>query len=142
MILEALTGKALPYIAAGVGVVLLAMAGTIYWLMSDRARLNERVGKLDQANQQLAQTAHEQAAENAALQAEITKRDRVVQSAVRARQLAQSNAQSARKSLEEALADNACAHSRHPAAIADSLRSLTADHQDENRVSVSPGNAD
>ena len=138
MILSALTGKALPI----AGVIILAMAGAIYWLMQERDALNERVGTLEQANEQLATAAREQAAENAALNAELDRRDSIVTSAIRARQAADKAARNAQQQLREALANDECSQTAHPAALTDSLRSLTADHQDRDGVPVPADSAD
>ncbi|MDX1816100.1 MAG: hypothetical protein R3180_00165 [Marinobacter sp.] len=115
------------------GAIILALLGAVGWLMHDRSQLNERIGQLDHANQQLVQSAHEQAAENAALQSEIDKRDRVVQSAVRAREAAEANAQSIRRQLQEAIKNDPWSDGDLPAAVIDSLRKRsTPDNQNQN----------
>lgn len=131
MILKALTGKAMPYIAIGVAGLIVVMLAALIWLMQDRDRLNAQVGELELANVQLAQSAREQAAENAQLNADIKRRDNLVVTAVKARQLAESNALKLQQQLQEALANDACANTDHPGVVADSLRLRSGgDHPD------------
>jgi len=122
--------------AIGVLTLLLLASG---WLIKG---LYEDVGQLEQANAQLAQSAREQAEENAQLNAELNRRDSVVTSSIKARQLAEKVAQTAQTKLYEALADDACANSDHPDAIADSLRSLSADYSDQDNLPLSANGSD
>lgn len=122
MILKALTGTAGPYIIGAVVVGFLALLGTIGYLWDSRDRAVQEAAKLDQANAQFAQTIREQAMDNSSLRAEIKRRDAVVASAVKARQLAESRARATQEQLQEALKDDECAQTAHPSAVADSLR--------------------
>ena len=122
--------------AIGVLTLLLLASG---WLIKG---LYEDVGKLEQANAQLEQSAREQAEENAQLNAELNRRDSVVTSSIKARQLAEKDAQTAQTKLYEALADDACANTDHPDAIADSLRSLSADYSDQDNLPLSANSSD
>ena len=122
--------------AIGVLTLLLLASG---WLIKG---LYEDVGKLEQEKAQLAQSAREQAEENAQLNAELNRRDSVVTSSIKARQLAEKAAKTAQTKLNEALADDACANTDHPDAIADSLRSLSADYSDQDNLPLSANSSD
>ena len=122
--------------AIGVLTLLLLASG---WLIKG---LYEDVGKLEQANAQLEQSAREQAEENAQLNAELNRRDSVVTSSIKARQLAEKAAKTAQTKLNEALADDTCANTDHPDAIADSLRSLSADYSDQDNLPLSANSSD
>jgi len=122
--------------AIGVLTLLLLASG---WLIKG---LYEDVGQLEQANAQLAQSAREQAEENALLNAELDRRDSVVTNSIKARQLAEKAAKTAQTKLNEALADDACANTDHPDAIADSLRSLSADYSDQDNLPLSANGSD
>ena len=141
MIFGAIAGKFAPYLAVGAGALAIAMLATIGFLWHSRDALKEQVGTLEQANAQLAQSAREQAVENAQLNAELDRRDDAVTRAIRARQAADKAAQTAQSNLQEALADDACAHTDHPDAIADSLRSLS-DYPDQDRLPLPANRSD
>lgn len=122
--------------AIAVLVILLGIAG--YTLKN----LYEEVGQLEQANTELKQSLKEQAAENAELTAEMARRDSVVASTIRTRQMADKALASAQRKLREALADNECAATPHPDSVADSLRGLGAGDRDKDGVPVSTDSAD
>ena len=141
MIFGAITAKFAPYLAVSAGILAVAMLATIGFLWQSRDALKEQVGTLEQANIQLAQSAREQAVENAQLNAELDRRDDAVTRALRARQAADRAAQAAQDTLQEALADDACANTVHPNAMTDSLRKL-ADYSDKDSLQIPPNLAD
>ena len=141
MIFGAITAKFAPYLAVSAGILAVAMLATIGFLWQSRDALKEQVGTLEQANIQLAQSAREQAVENAQLNAELDRRDDAVTRALRARQAADRAAQAARDTLQEALSDDACANTNHPDAITDSLRSLSS-HPDKDSVPIPANGSD
>jgi len=121
--------------AIGVLTLLLISSG---WIIKG---LYEDVGKLEQVNSQLKQSLVDEVAENAALMAELDRRDDAVTRAMRARQAADRAAQAAQDTLQEALSDDACANTNHPDAITDSLRSLSS-HPDKDSVPIPANGSD
>lgn len=132
MILDALTGKALPYIASGVVLLVSVMAGAIWLLMQERDSLNQSLGKLEQANDQYIETIQLNATDYDALQAELQLRDALVYQALQARHQAERKANETAERLRKALQHDACANTRHPAAVTDSLRRQPANSQDKD----------
>lgn len=132
MILKALTGKALPYIASVAVLLTLAMAGAIWMLMQERDSLNQSLGTLKRANKQYTETIQLNATDYDALQAELQLRDALVSQAIQAQQQAERKANETAERLRQALQTDACANTRHPGVVADSLRRQPTDSQDED----------
>lgn len=127
-----LTAKAKMIAVAGVGFVFLALITAVGWLWNSRDLLQQEVGGLEQSIDQLKQSATEREAENTDLRAEIDRRDALVAQAVRDRQQANAEARQAQSRLQEALADDECAHTDHPGAVADSLRRDRSGNSDQD----------
>lgn len=132
MILDALTGKALPYVVSAAVLLFSAMAGAIWLLMQERDNLNQSVGKLEQASKQYVETIQLNATDYDALQAELQLRDALVSQALQARQRAERKANETAERLRKALQTDECANTRHPDVVADSLRGQSASGQDED----------
>jgi len=127
MILSAIKARAMPYVYLLIGLLIIGLAGLVYWLYKDNQHLSGEIERLDQANEQLADSARNQAAENAALDAELKRRDQLALEAVRNRQKAASDARKQRQGIEDAIKDNDCASEPHPAAVGDWLRKHSDD---------------
>ncbi len=129
-----LTAKAKIIAAAGAGFVFLALITALGYLWNSRDTLQQEVGGLEHAIDQLTQSASEREDENASLRAEIDRRDALVSQAVRERQQADDRARAAQSRLKEALATDECAHTDHPGAVTDSLRRDRSGDSDQHRV--------
>lgn len=132
MILKALTGKALPYVVGVVVLLIFAMAGAIWLLVQERDSLNQSVGSLEQANKQYTETIQLNATDYDALQAELQLRDALVSQALQAQQQAERKANETAERLRQALQADACANTRHPDVVANSLRRQLPSGQDED----------
>lgn len=132
MILDALTGKALPYVVSAAVLLLSIMAGAIWLLMQERDNLNQSLGTLEQANKQYTETIQLNATDYDALQAELQLRDSLVSQALQAQQQAERKANETAERLRKALQADACANTRHPDVVTNSLRRQPADSQDED----------
>ncbi|WP_375191812.1 hypothetical protein [Marinobacter sp.] len=110
--------------AIAVLVILLGIAG--YTLKN----LYEEVGELEQANAQLEQSLSEEVDENAELQTEIQRRDNAVLAAKRARERAESEADSIRSDRDKALKDDPWTRKPVPAAVVNSLQAGARADQD------------
>ncbi|WP_158007607.1 hypothetical protein [Marinobacter sp. X15-166B] len=130
MILKALTGRALPYVAGATALLVIAMAGSICLLLIDRDRTSQRLGELSQVNLQHAETIRENAAEYADLQAELDRRDALATRAQVAQQHAERKADEITERLRLALQADGCANARHPLAVGDSLRAYSTSNNE------------
>lgn len=128
MIKRFIAGKAMPWIAGGAAVTFLLMAATIWWLIEDRASLNQRAGELEERNERYEDTIRQQSMEYTVLAAELKRRDDVINRAIRAREDAERYARETVEQLREALAQDECANTDHPDVVADSLQPGT-NHQ-------------
>ncbi|MFP3979156.1 DUF2570 family protein [Marinobacter sp. KMM 10035] len=127
-----LVGKALPYIISVVVLLGSAMAGAIWLLMQERDSLNQSVGTLEQTNKQYTETIQLNATDYDALQAELQLRDSLVSQALQAQQQAERKANETAERLRKALQNDACANTRHPDAVTDSLRRQPTGSKDED----------
>lgn len=132
MILDALTGKALPYVVSVVVLLLSIMAGTIVLLIQERDNLNKSIGKIEQANDQYVETIALNATDHDALQAELQLRDALVSQALQAHQRAERKANETAERLRQALQADDCANTHHPDVVANSLRRKPVSSQDED----------
>ncbi len=132
MIKEIITGRAFPYVAILVFLLIAIMAGAIWLLMQERDSLNQAVGALDQANKQYTETIQLNATDYDALQAELEHRDAVVSEALQAQQKAERKANDVADRLRQKLQADVCANTFHPDVVADSLRAFTAIDQDQD----------
>tara|TARA_A100000171_G_scaffold50912_2_gene63578 strand:+ start:509 stop:895 length:387 start_codon:yes stop_codon:yes gene_type:complete len=128
MIFTALKAKAMPIAATAITVIIAAMGGAIWWLYKDNQALSGKAERLDQANDQLAEHARSQAAENAQLNTELKRRDRVALEAAQARDRYASQARKAEEELRHALENSECAAQPHPVAVGDWLRKHSDDY--------------
>jgi hypothetical protein len=104
------------------GSAFIALGGLVWWLHENNQDLVADRQRLKQANADLAESARNQKAVADTLQADIIKRDELAQRAMQARNDADKKLQKARQALHDALQDNECAGTAHPAAVGDWLR--------------------
>ena len=127
MIAKLLTSKALPWVAGAVLALVLTMAAALLYLNSQNDRLSEKVGNLQQQNEQLAETARRLSEDYQALQLEVERRDELVTRTLQEKQAIERNARETIDELRQALATDPCAVDLHPDVIGDSLRQGTRD---------------
>ncbi|MCK7542951.1 hypothetical protein MLC59_02045 [Marinobacter bryozoorum] len=127
MIAKLLTSKALPWVAGAVLALVLAMAAALLYLNSQNDRLSEKVGNLQQQNEQLTETARRLSEDYQALQLEVERRDELVTRTLQEKQAIEGNARETINELRRALEGDTCAIRPHPGAVADSLRHNAGD---------------
>lgn len=128
MIFSALKARAMPIAATVIATIIAAMGGVIWWLYKDNQSLHGEAERLYQANDQLAEHARSQAAENAQLNTELKRRDRLASEAAEARDRYASQARKAEEELRHALENSECAAQPHPAVVGDWLRKHSDDY--------------
>lgn len=104
------------------GTAFLALGGLAWWLHGNNQALVAEQQRLKQTNAELSASAENQKAVANTLEADMIKRDELAQRAMQARQSADRKLQQARQALHDALQDNECAGTAHPAAVGDWLR--------------------
>lgn len=126
-LISLISSKAAPWIAGGLVVFIAGLIAAVYVLHSQNGSLNEQIGSLVSERQQLIESHRQQANDNQRLHEELAHRDVLVTRTVQAKQAAERNAREVTNQLRQALATDACAATRHPGAVADSLRPRAAD---------------
>ncbi|MDX1559726.1 MAG: hypothetical protein R3193_12505 [Marinobacter sp.] len=114
-------------ITIGAIAVLLVLLGISGYLLKG---LYEQVGELEQANAQLEQSLSEQVDENAELQTEMKRRDAAVLAAKRARERAESEADSIRLERDKALKNDPWTRKPVPDAVINSLQAGARSDED------------
>lgn len=127
MIMKLLTGKALPWVASGLAVLLFILLAAVYALHSRNAALSKELGGLEEKNVQLLGSIKRQSESYQALASEMKRRGKVIAKAQQSRQESERQVHEKIEALRTALADNECAGRTHPSAITDILRSGSGD---------------
>lgn len=104
------------------GSALIALGGLVWWLHESNQALVAEKQRLKQSNAALADSAENQKAMADTLQADIKSRDEAAARAIEQRNQSNRKLEQARQDLREALKDNECAGTAHPAAVGDWLR--------------------
>lgn len=109
------------------GSAFIALGGLVWWLHENNQDLVADKQRLKQSNAALADSAKNQKSVVDTLQADIKSRDEMATRAIEQRNQSDRKLEQARQDLREALQDNECAGTAHPAAVADWLRKHSDD---------------
>ena len=108
-----------PRVLLGVSVAAVAALLLMFWLLG---QAREEAAIADQQAAQLRHSLEQQASEYEQLRARQRSREQAVEQALEARDRARQQAEAATQQMEEALADDDCANTDHPDAVARGLR--------------------
>lgn len=114
-------------VLAVTGSALIALGGLAWWLHENNQDLVADKQRLKQSNAALADSAESQKQAAETLQKEIATRDDLAERAIEQRNQSDRKLEQARQALSEALKDNKCAGTAHPAAVGDWLRKHSDD---------------
>jgi len=107
---------------AATGAAFIGMGALLWWLHENNQDLVAEKQRLQQTNAALADSAENQKALAETLHADMVKRDDLAAMAIEQRNQSDRKLKQARQALHEALQDNECAGTAHPAAVGDWLR--------------------